>query len=101
MIVTGAPSVEVFFSVTVPVPVGVPVGSVMVSGLGVIDTVPRATPVPVSVTGEPVTGTLALMVNVPLTRPVAVGVNTTLMLQAEPAVKVAPQVPPAAPAGRE
>jgi hypothetical protein len=48
--------VAVFVSVTVPVPVFTPVGSVMVSGLGVIVTVaPLATPVPVRVTGEPVT----------------------------------------------
>jgi hypothetical protein len=43
-------------SVTVPVPVFTPVGSVIVSGLGVIDAVARlATPVPVSTTGVGVT----------------------------------------------
>jgi hypothetical protein len=46
----------VFVSVTVPVPVLTPVANVIVSGFGVIDTLARAaTPVPVSVTGEPVT----------------------------------------------
>ena len=47
---------DVFVSVTVPVPVVVPVGREMDNGLGVIDTAARAaTPVPVSVTGDPVT----------------------------------------------
>ncbi len=46
----------VLVSVTVPVPVLSPVGSVIVSGLGVIDTVARfATPVPVSCTDDGVT----------------------------------------------
>src|SRR5271165_4134396 len=53
-----------------------------------------ATPVPLSATGEPVTGTLAKMVSVPVTAPSAVGVNTTLMVQVAPAAKVAVQVPP-------
>ena len=45
-------------SITVPVPVSVPVGNVMVSGFGVIETVPRATTLdPLSATGEPVTVT--------------------------------------------
>src|SRR5271165_1195507 len=51
-----------------------------------------ATPVPLSATGEPVTGTLAKIVNVPVTAPSAVGVNTTLMVQVAPAAKVAVQV---------
>jgi hypothetical protein len=47
---------EVFFSVTVPIPVFTPVGNVMVRGFGVIDTVAFAvTPVPVSGTGVGVT----------------------------------------------
>src|ERR1700688_3080424 len=53
------------------------------------------TPVPLSATGEPVTFTLAKMVSVPFTAPVAVGVNTTLMVQVVPGFKVVVQVPPA------
>ena len=53
-----------------------------------------ATPVPLSATGEPVTATLAKMLSVPDTAPVAVGVNTTLMVQVAPAARVAVQVPP-------
>jgi hypothetical protein len=53
-----------------------------------------AVPVPVSVTGEPVTGTLAVMVSVPLYDCTAVGANVTLMVQVAPAAKVAPQFPP-------
>jgi hypothetical protein len=50
------PVAAVFVRVTVPVPVLTPVANVIVSGFGVIDTLARvATPVPVSVTGEPVT----------------------------------------------
>src|SRR6516165_4710426 len=60
-----------------------------------------ATPVPVSPTGEPVTATLARIVRVPVTVPRAVGVNTTLMVQVAPFARVAVQVPPAVPAGRE
>ena len=59
------------------------------------------TPVPLSVTGEPVTATLALIVRLPFTRPVAVGENTTLIVQVLLAASVVPHVPPAAPAGRE
>src|SRR5580692_9743193 len=47
-----------------------------------------ATPVPDNPTGEPVTVTLAVMVSVPATAPVAVGLNTTLMVQVEPAASV-------------
>src|SRR5450631_4155143 len=49
--------------VTLPVPVRLraPVGSVMVRGLGVIETVPAATPVPVSGTGALVTATFPVM----------------------------------------
>ena len=50
------PAAAVLVNVIVPVPVAVPVGNVIVNGLGVIDTVALvAVPVPVSVTGEPVT----------------------------------------------
>jgi len=50
------PAGAVLAKVTVLVPVREPVGNVMVSGLGVIDTVARvATPVPASVTGVGVT----------------------------------------------
>ena len=74
-----------------------------VSEVGETLTVRAAEPVPVpeSATGEPVTGTLAVMVAVPLAAPVAVGVNTTLMVQVVAAARVATQVPPAAPAGLE
>ncbi len=54
---------------------------------------------PLSVTGEPVTVTLAVMVSVAGTAPTAVGENTTLIVQVAPAFRVAPQVPP--PAERE
>jgi hypothetical protein len=50
------PAAAVFVSVTIAVLLSVPEGSVIVSGLGAIDTVARAaTPVPVSATGDPVT----------------------------------------------
>jgi hypothetical protein len=50
------PGAVVLVNVTVPVPVRVPDGSVMVSGLGEMETVPlAATPVPVIVTGDQVT----------------------------------------------
>src|SRR5271169_2111423 len=52
------------------------------------------TPVPLSATGEPVTATLAKMVSVPDAAPVAVGVNTTLMVQVAPVARVVVQVPP-------
>ena len=91
--------VDVFVRVTVPVPVTlrIPFGKVMVNGLGVIVTVPGgggAIPVPLRATGDPVTGTLPAMVRVALTRPVAVGVKTTVMVQLDPAAKVVVQVPP-------
>jgi len=60
-----------------------------------------ATPVPLSETGDPVTGTLAVMVAVPVAAPGVVGENTTLIVQVAAAASVAVQVPPAAPAGRE
>ena len=50
------PAAAVLVNVMVPVPLKVPVGNVIVNGLGVIDTGDCvAAPVPVSVTGEPVT----------------------------------------------
>jgi hypothetical protein len=98
------PAAAVFLKVTVPVPVPkfrIGVATVIDSGFGVTDTVAGTTPVPDRATGEPVTGTLAASVNVALTAPVAVGANTTLIVQLEADAKVTPQVPPAAPAGRE
>ena len=56
--------------------------------------VPAATPVPVNATGEPVTGTLPVMVTVPVLAPALVGENLTMIVQVEAAAKVAPQVPP-------
>jgi hypothetical protein len=95
--------VEVLVRVTVPVPVRglAPAASVIVKGLGVIETVPRGTPVPLRATGEPVIATLPPIVSVAFTKPFTVGVNTTLMVQVAAAASVAPHVPPAAPAGRE
>ena len=85
----------VLVRVTVPVPVVTPVASVIVSGLGVIDSAARvATPVPDSATGEPVTATLPVIVTVPLARAVPVGVNVTLIVQLPPAANVPPQLPP-------
>ena len=62
-----------------------------------------AVPVPLSVTGEPVTGTSAGIVSVPLAAPDDVGVNTTLIVQVAPLFNVAPHVPLAfaLPVGRE
>jgi hypothetical protein len=54
-----------------------------------------AMPVPVRVTGDPTTVALPLMVRLPVTAPVAVGLNTTLIVQAAPFASVAAQVPPA------
>ena len=51
-----------------------------------------AVPPPVSVTGEPVTGTLAVMVTLPLDGPAAVGAEATLIVQLAPAGKVVPQL---------
>jgi hypothetical protein len=55
--------------------------------------------VPVWVTGEPKTGTFAVMASVAGTAPSDVGENTTLIVHEAPAAKVVVQVPPAA--GRE
>src|SRR6202035_125440 len=52
-------------------------------------------PVPVNVTGDPVTATLAVMVNVPFAGPTAVGGNVTVIVQVEGGANVAPQLPPA------
>jgi hypothetical protein len=52
------PAAALFVKVSVPVPVKftAPLGRVIVSGFGAIETVARfATPVPVNATGEPVT----------------------------------------------
>ena len=55
-----------------------------------------ATPVPVRVTGEPVTATLAVIVAEPVAGVVDVGVNVTVMVQVPATgVRVAVQVPPA------
>src|SRR6266404_4964610 len=74
-------------------------GAVQDVGVRLADTT-AAMPVPLSDTGEPLTLTLAVMVTVPVFAPVLVGVNVTLIVQVPPAANVAPQVPPAAPAGR-
>ena len=66
--------------------------TVQVAGVRVALTT-AATPVPVNATGEPVTGTLAVIAAVPVDAPVAVGENTTLIVQVAPAAKVVPQVP--------
>ena len=54
-----------------------------------------ATPVPLNATGDPTTGKLPLIVRLPVAAPVAVGLNTTLMVQVAPLASVAAQVPPA------
>ena len=67
-----------------------------------METVAGVTPVPLRFTGELVTATLAVMVNIPVKVPSAFGWNTTLMVQVPvPGVRVVPQVPPAVPLGRE
>src|SRR6266481_9433668 len=79
--------VEVLVRVTVPVPfrgLG-PAASVIVKGLGVIDTVPGVIPVPLRAIGEPLMATLPPRVSVAFTNPLAVGENTTLMVQVAPA----------------
>jgi hypothetical protein len=60
-----------------------------------------AVPVPVRATGEPTTGTFAVMVAVPVALPAAVGEKTTTMVQVDAGLRVAPQVPPPAPATLE
>ncbi len=96
--------VEVLVRVTVPVPIrglAVPVANVIVKGLGVIETVPGGTPVPLRAIGEPLMATLPPTVSVAFTNPLAVGENTTLMVQVAPAARFGPHVPPAVPGGRE
>src|SRR5579863_5792602 len=57
---------------------------------------------PVRVTGEPVTATLAAIVRVPLVVPAVAGAaKTTLMVQVAAAASVVVQVPPPPPPGRE
>jgi hypothetical protein len=77
--------------------------TVLVAGVDVIagvgaemPTIAAAVPVPLSVTGEPVTVALEVIVSVALINPTAVGENTTVIVQ-DPAigVNVVPQVPPA------
>jgi hypothetical protein len=60
-----------------------------------------ATPVPVRVTGEPLTATLPVIVAVPVEVTGAVGEKTTLIMQILRGAKVPVQFPPAAPVGRE
>src|SRR5712671_5220422 len=56
----------------------------------------RATPVPERPTGEPVTGTLAVMVTDPVAAPSTVGEKDTVIVHVAAAGgRVAPQVPPA------
>jgi hypothetical protein len=65
------------------------------SGLGLtLALLAEAIPVPVRVTGEPVTATFPVIVAVPDAAPVAVGENTTVMVQVAAGVSVALQVPP-------
>jgi hypothetical protein len=52
------------------------------------------TPLPLRLTGEPATGTLAVTVSVPFTAPAAFGENTTLIVQEVSEARVPPQVPP-------
>jgi hypothetical protein len=60
----------------------------------IVLSVGAATPVPVSGTGEPETGALAVIVAVPFAPPVVVGRNATVIEQVAPAASVVPQVPP-------
>jgi hypothetical protein len=56
--------------------------------------VTAATPVPERATGDPVTGTFAVMVAVPFTSPGVVGEKTTVIVQVAAGANVAVQVPP-------
>src|ERR1700722_16104507 len=97
LIVVVAPdaTVLVFVNVTVPVPESLLRATVIASGFGLTDAVAGATPVPLSVTGEPVTVALPpVMVAVPDAGPAVVGANTMLIVQVEPAARVAVQVLP-------
>ena len=100
------PVADVLMKFTIPVPVLLPVASVINSGLGEIDTVALVVVlVPVRLTGVGVTvSPVEATVSVRLYVPAVVGaVNTTLMVQVAPTASVPPvvQVPPAAPAGLE
>jgi hypothetical protein len=90
LVIASAAVVLVFVSVTgwaaLVEPTAVPVN---VRGLGERDTVE---PVPVKVTVCGLLLALSVMVRVPLTVVVDVGVNVTLIVQAEPAVMLVPQV---------
>jgi hypothetical protein len=88
--------VPVLVTVTVFTTLVVPVAQVpKASGLGLTLALEvEAIPVPVRVTGEPVTATFAVMVAVPVAAPVAVGENTTAMVQVAAGASVAVQVPP-------
>lgn len=62
--------------------------------LGAIEvSVGVATPAPVRLTGDPETGTLAVIVTEPLYGVAAVGLNTMLIVQLAPAFRLPPQVP--------
>ena len=90
-------------NVTTPVPESEPRGAVIVRGFGVMDMVARvATPVPVRLTGVGVTvAPVYATVSVLVKAVAVVGANTTLMVHVALTARVAPQVPPAAPPGRE
>src|SRR5260370_30695304 len=93
--------VEVLVRVTAPVPVIVPVANVIVKGLGVIDTVPGVTPVPLRAIGEPLLATLPPTVSVAFTNPPGAAVeNTTLNVLVSPAASVPHQLPPPLPVHR-
>jgi hypothetical protein len=90
--------VPLLVTVIVPVFVVVVAGVVTSDGVGPEKpTIALAVPPPVSETGEPVTGTLAVIVTLPLDGPTAVGAEATLIVQFAPADKVVPQL--GAPAG--
>src|SRR4029077_8396432 len=89
------PAAALFFSVTIPVPVGTPLGSVIVSGFGV-STIggTLATPLPCSCTTCEATPPAPETVSVPLNVVGLVGVNTRFTVHEAPGFRVAPQVPP-------
>lgn len=100
------PAGDAFVRVTTPVPLRDPVGSVIVSGFGEIETVARvATLMPVRATGvgvtvSPVDATVRVRLYVPA---VAGAVKTTLTVQLAPTASVPAvvHVPPAVPVGLE
>ena len=93
----------VFVTVSIFAELVVPTGTLpKARGLGLTLAVGAGgVPVPLRATGEPLTGTLPVMDSVPLTDPVIVGEKTTLIVQVAPPARLVPQVPPAAPVGRE